>query len=478
MTIADILIVVVYVVAMFGVGVYARTRIKSVDDFLIAGNRFKTFSLVGTLVAALTGAGTTMGIVGSVYQYGAGIMWNFVGLAIGCIVFGLVYCTAVRKTGARSMAELISGRFGRVPRFFSGLIVPIYCLGSVTICVAGMGRLITYISQDFNLNISMFAAVLVTCIVVVGYTALGGLYSVVWTDVIQFVIMIVVIMVIGPIIAIKNAGSLDALSTAVEASGASFTNPFEGVPMTYIISSTLLMFVGIPGDPTVPQRALAADTVKTAKKSFIIAGILYVVFGAGLAFIGAGAMQAMPDIADTYGTTEAAFPVYIMHYYPPVVRGLGIAALLAAIMSTISAMLLVATTHLIYDVGKAIKPDVSDRTLGKILPIAICVLGIVVIYTALKVTTLADVLYFIFSLCGSAFIFPMIATLWWKKASTWGVTAGIVLGAVCCLSMYATGNLGPGGDPVYVSMAVSLASIVILSLLIPDKKKAAGSEVA
>ena len=58
MTIADILIIVVYIVAMFGVGVYARTRIKSVDDFLVAGNRFKTFSLVGTLVAALTGAGT------------------------------------------------------------------------------------------------------------------------------------------------------------------------------------------------------------------------------------------------------------------------------------------------------------------------------------------------------------------------------------------------------------------------------------
>ncbi len=119
MTIADIIIIAVYIVAMFGVGVYARTRIKSVDDFLVAGNRFKTFSLVGTLVAALTGAGTTMGIVGSVYQYGAGIMWNFIGLAAGCIIFGLVYCTAVRRTGARSMAELIAGRFGRLPRFFS-----------------------------------------------------------------------------------------------------------------------------------------------------------------------------------------------------------------------------------------------------------------------------------------------------------------------------------------------------------------------
>ena len=122
--------------------------------------------------------------------------------------------------------------------------------------------------------------------------------------------------------------------------------------------------------------------------------------------------------------------------------------------------------------GKAIKPDLSDDTLKKVLPIAICVLGAIVVYTALKVTTLADVLYFIFSLCGSSFIFPMIATLWWKKASTWGVTAGIVLGAACCLTMYATGHMGPGGDPVYVSMAVSLVAVGLLSLIIPDKKKA------
>jgi Na+/proline symporter len=157
----DIVIIVIYLIGMFGIGVYARTRIKSVDDFLVAGNRFKTFSLVGTLCAALMGAGMTMGIVGSTYQYGAATIWNFVGCTLGCLVFGLIYCGPVRRTKTHSMAELISGRFGRIPRFCTGLIVPIYCLGCVTICVAGMGRLITYIAKDFNMNISLFTAVLI-----------------------------------------------------------------------------------------------------------------------------------------------------------------------------------------------------------------------------------------------------------------------------------------------------------------------------
>lgn len=471
MSVVDLIIIGIYMIGMFGVGVFARTKIKSVDDFLVAGNRFKVFSLVGTLVAALTGAGMTMGIVGSVYQYGAGIMWNFVGCAAGCIIFGLLYTKAVRKTNKRTMAELIAGEFGRVPRFFVGLLVPIYCMGSVTICVTGMGRLITYISQDMHLNISMFTAVMATAIIAVAYTALGGLYSVVWTDVVQFVIMIVVIIVLGPILAISTSGGLAPLEAAVASTGTSLVNPFEGVPMVYVFSSTILMLVAIPGDPTVPQRALAAESDHTAKKSFVIAGILYLVFGAGLLFIGAGAIAMMPDIVEHYGSTEAAFPAFIMNYYPPVLRGLGIAALLAAIMSTISAMLLVGSTHLIYDVGKSVKPDISDDTLQKILPIGICALGLIVVYTSLKVTTLASVLYFIFSLCGSAFLFPMAATLWWKKASSWGVTLGIVLGAACCIGMYVIGNMGPGGDPVYLSAFVSLLSIIIFSYVLPKGRR-------
>jgi Na+/proline symporter len=229
------------------------------------------------------------------------------------------------------------------------------------------------------------------------------------------------------------------------------------------------MFVAIPGDPTVPQRALAAEDEKTGRRSFLIASVVFLIFGAGLVFIGCGAMTVMPNIADEYGTTEAAFPIYIMHYYPPVLTGLGIAALLAAIMSTISAMLLVATTHLIYDVGKSIKPDLSDEKLNKVLPWCIVVLGGVVVYTALQVTSLASTMYFIFSLCGSAFIFPMIATLWWKNASKWGVTLGIVLGAACCLGMYITGHMGIGGDPVYTSMIVSGVSVLLFSLIIRDK---------
>lgn len=459
----DLIIVALYVAAMFGVGVYARTRIKSVDDFLVAGNRFKMFSLVGTLMAALVGAGMTMGVVGGTFTYGSGVMWNYLGFGVGMVVYGLFYVKAVRRTGKRTTAEVIAAEFGRVPRFCVAIVVAFYCIAILALCIMGMGRLLTYLGSSIGLSITV--AVIITSLVTIGYTALGGFYSVVWTDVVQFVIMFIVIVIVGPIIAFSNAGSPAIMETAMNANGLSMFNIVEGVPLPYIIASFILVFLGTPGDPTLAQRALAADSDKTAKNSFLISGGLTVIFGAGLVIIGVASFILLPNIKEQMGTNEAAFPIFIMTYFPPVLKGLGLAGLLAAIMSTISAMLLVASTHLVYDAGKALFPNASDDFFKRALPILIVVIGCIVTYLALKVTSLAGVMYIAFSLIGSALFFPTLFTLFWKRATSAGITTGIVSGAVVCAYMYLTSNYGWGGDPVYTAAPVCIILTIIVSLI-------------
>jgi Na+/proline symporter len=229
----------------------------------------------------------------------------------------------------------------------------------------------------------------------------------------------------------------------------------------------VLLFLSVPGDPTVPQRALAGQSTKIAKRSFLISAVLTILFGIGLVIIGAGAVVLLPNLVTDYGTAEAAFPVFIMKIFPVGIAGLGIAALLAAIMSTISAMLLVGTTHLVYDAGRSLFPKLTDKTLNKALPIAILIVGIGVTIAAMQITSLAGAMYFIFSLCGSAFLFPMLFTLYWKKASKWGITTGIASGGFLTIIMYAVGWMGPGGDPVYLGMIVSLFCCVVISLIVP-----------
>lgn len=455
----DIAIIILYHIAIFGVGFLAKSKIKTVDDYLVADNRFSVFSLTCTITASLIGAGMTMGVVGKVTQYGSGILWNFYGFAIGLVLFAFAFVPGIRKSRKRSMAELIGGDYGRLPRFISGIFIAVYAFAIMVIGVTGMARLITYIFGNPDLIIP---ATLFSSFVAIVLTALGGLYSVVWTDTAQFVIMVVIIAVLAPFLAVKKVG-FEAINTALASVGGTLSKPAQNVPTAYIVYSLLTLLIAVPGDPTVPQRALAGKNSKTVKYAFLLSAVFAVLFGYALTVVGGGIMVLMPDIADVYGTSEAVLPVFMIEYFPPVLAGLGISALFATIITTITSMLLVGTTHLVYDAGQSLFPRIPDEKFKRIIPVSTVVLGLTVTWLSLKVESIGTVVYFAFSLCG-AFVFPMFAALYWKRVSSLGLSLGVLVGSVLIIGMYLMGISGPGGDPVYLGLAMSVVFTVIPSL--------------
>jgi SSS family solute:Na+ symporter len=303
----------------------------------------------------------------------------------------------------------------------------------------------------------------------IGLTALGGLYSVVWTDTIQFVIMVIMILVVAPIVVFSKASFAD-LNAAAAAVGGTLTNPAKNVPLSYIILTLLTVACSIPGDPTIPQRALAGDTVKTVKRSFYYSTVGIILMGIAMTLVGLGALTLMPNLAQTHGTQEAAFPIFIINYFPPVLKGLGISALMAAVVSTVTSMLLVGTTHLVYDAGQVLFPKASDHTFKRIMPIAIVVLGAFITWISLSVESIVKILYVVNSLTGAALVLPLLFALYWKKLSKWGVTLGMVFGAVYVVLAFFLQWNAPGGDPVYLGMALSLVGMIGGSLVLPDQQ--------
>ena len=324
--------------------------------------------------------------------------------------------------------------------------------------------MLTYL---FAGTMSILPATIITASVSIVLTALGGLYSVVWTDTIQFVIMVLVIVVAAPIIGVKNAGSLTVIEQKLAQVGGTLLNPTKNVPFSYILLSLVTCILSIPCDPTIPQRVLVGNDTKTTRKAFNISAVICLVFGFALVIIGGSAAVLMPDIAAEYGTTEAAFPMLIIRYFPAGFSGISISVLIATIITTITSMLLVGTTHLVYDMGQSVFPRVSDETFKRIMPVAIVLLGGLSVWISLRVGSVTSVLYFAFSLCGAAFMFPIIAVLYWKKVSKWGITLGVAGGMLTVLIQNFAGYSGPGGDPVYLGLLVSLVFTVGASLLIP-----------
>jgi Na+/proline symporter len=327
--------------------------------------------------------------------------------------------------------------------------------------MAAVGRLINYI-EGGKLHTSTQATV-IAAVVLIAYTAMGGLYAEVWTDLVQFLIMLIVIGIVAPIMAVSVSGGSAPIAANLEAGGLSLFNPTVSNPLWPSFTFAFLMFLGVPGDPTSPQRALAARDSSVAKKSFVLAGFSVLWWGVALTLIGAATHYLMPDIASEWGTSEAALPIFAIKYFPPVVTGLAFAAMIAAIMSTADSMLLLCTTHLVYDIAMQLVPDrLPEKKVVKILPWITVVVGIFALFIALRISSLLATLYFVFSLVGAAFIIPTLVQLYFPdKCTAVGVTSSVLLGGIVTVVMYQTGVMGLGGDPIYTGMFVSALCVIL-----------------
>lgn len=467
MGIGDIIVLIIYVVGMLAIGVISKNKINSMDDFILGGKRFNKFALTGTIMATMVGSGMMMGAAGSAYTSGAtgSQTWIYIGFGIGLIWMG-VMSKRIRKTGARSLSEAVSTAFGIPARLTSAIVVVVYAAALVALNVAGLRTIILYIFGN-TLDMSMEFATLLAVLIPIAFTAMGGFFAVVWTDTVQLVIMIVGIFILGPIIGINAAGGMDVIVDTYASEGLTMTNPLADGISGGMIGLALSYVLCCPGDPTMPQRALAARNDGTATFSFTISGFIAWGFGLAILLIGGAAHVLVPGLE----TTDAALPMLIMEYYPPIIKGLAIAGMIAAIMSSFDSFLILATTHIMYDIGRVVKPDLSEEKIHKSLPILTIVLGIVGALVALFISSLLDYLSMVFSIVGSSLVPVLVAALYFKeKTSKKAATASIVIGAVVPAVLFFTVGYDVFlGDPVFWGLFSSIAVLVIGSLFLKDK---------
>lgn len=467
MGIADIIVLIIYVVSMLAIGVVSKGKINSMDDFILGGKRFNKFALTGTIMATMVGSGMMMGAAGSSYTDGAGgtLLWIYFGFGFGLILMGL-FSKRLRKTGARSLAEAISSAFGTNARLACAIVVVIYAASLVAINVAGLRTIIIYVFGD-SLNLSMELATLIAVLIPIAFTAMGGFFAVVWTDTVQLVIMIVGIFILGPIIGIQAAGGMDVITASYASEGLTLTNPLANGVSSGMIGLALSYVLASPGDPTMPQRALSAKDDKTATVSFTISGFIAFGFAVSLLLIGGAAHVLVPGLENA----DSALPMMIVQYYPPVVKGLAIAGMIAAIMSSFDSFLILATTHIMYDIGKVIKPDLSDEKIHKSLPILTVALGIVGALIALFISSLLGYLSMVFSIIGSSVVPALVAALYFReKTSKTAVTLSIIAGAVVPAVLFFTVGYDVFlGDPVFIGLFSSVGILILGSLVLKDK---------
>lgn len=447
----DYLIMLVYALGMLALGWYGMRKACNQNDFLVAGRRLGPGLYLGTMAAVVLGGASTIGTVKLGYLYGLSGLWLVFMLGLGIIVLSLVFSRQIARLKVYTVTQILEQRYQASSRLIGGIVMVAYDLMVAVTATIAIGSV-----TEVVFEIPRIAAILCGGGIVIVYSVIGGMWSLTLTDIVQFIIKTVGLMFILLPICLYRVGGWDELVAKLPASAFSF----HTIGYDTIITYFLIYFFGILIGQDIWQRVFTARDDKVTKYAGTAAGVYCVIYGLVGALIGMCAKVLLPDLDNV----NNAFAAIVSAALPDGIRGLVIAAALAAMMSTASAGLLAASTTITED----LLPIFTGQRSTRLSLNRICTLltGIVVLGIALVVNDVLNALTLAYNLLVGGMLIPLIGAIYWKRATTAGAITSMALGFVTALVfMYKDGL--DANTPIYYSLAIGLVSFIVVSLLSP-----------
>ena len=464
-----------YLVFMIFVGVYFFFKSKSVSDYLLGGRA------VGSWVTALSAQASDMsgwllmGLPGAVYLAGLGEAWIAIGLGVGTLLNWLIVAPRLRvyteKTNSMTLAAFFSLRF-RDPTGYMRVFSAIITLFFFTIYAAsGLNATGNLFEEMFKIPYQY--AVVIGAAVLLIYTFLGGYLAVCWTDLFQGILMFAALILV-PICAINYAGGCESVSTAMQAKGLTYSllPKADNITLAVLaIFSASAWGLGYFGQPHILVRFMSIKSPKLLPRTITIA-MVWVIFSLIAAVvIGFVAMPLFQNLDNK--TCEKVF-IYMVRdpkIFNPWIGGILLAAILAAIMSTIDSQLLVSSTTLTEDFYKFIHSDASPKVLMRMSRIFVIIITIIASGLALMRTeTIFSLVKFAWGGFGAAFGPVVIMSLYSRKTSWQSAFAGMIMGTAIMLLWYVLG-FGKYMYEIVPGFFSGLITISIMNKFFPQKNE-------
>jgi SSS family solute:Na+ symporter len=453
--ITALIIILLYMLATVAIGLISSREKdkKSNDDFLMASKSLGPVVLAGTLFAANTGGASTTGIATNVYQYGLSASWYVIAAGIGFILVSFI-APYFRRASANTVPQIISLRYGKASHIFTAFtsIAALFmATGAQIIATASIISVVTGIS--FNI------AAIITTIVVIAYTMIGGFKSVAAAN-IMHVLFITIGMTTAMFIMVNNAavGGFSELfakaRTVTDSTGANL-NLVSMIKIGFptIIGYIAMYYMTFPTGQEIVQTFCSAKDGKSAKIGSVIAGVLSAVYAIVPAIIGLIAYTCISGYA-AGGAQKNALAEATIQFSPSIVAGLVLAAIVAATMSSASGNMIGTATMFTNDVfrpyiNKGIKDDSKEVWVSRITMVIVGAVGLLIALTA---TNIISVMMTAFTLRSAGPFAAFICGLFYKNVTKRAGFISIVTGTlVAAIWIYVFNNpwglsaIVPGG---------------------------------
>lgn len=431
----QVLAMVIYLGAMLGIGWYSYHRTKDLNDYMLGGRDLHPAVAALSAGAADMSGWLLMGLPGAIYATGLVEAWIAVGLTVGAWVNWKVVAPRLRaytevSSDSITIPSFLESRLkdsSRLLRIVSGLIILVFFTFYVSSGMVAGGK---FMQSSFGTDYLLGMLIIAT--VTVAYTLFGGFLAVSYTDFVQGLMMVLALIAV-PIAAIFAAGGLDGVSTSVAAVNPDALSLTQGATAIGVISS-LAWGLGYFGQPHIITRfmALRSPAEATTGRRIGIGWMLFSVLGAVITgLVGVAYFQQHPELAIT--DPETVFIRLGQLLFHPLVAGFMLAAVLAAIMSTIASQLIVTSSALVEDIYKALGRSQDHRDGHYVLMGRLAVLAVSVIAAVFALnpdSTILELVAFAWAGFGASFGPIVLLSLYWRKLTSQGALVGMVVGAV------------------------------------------------
>jgi SSS family solute:Na+ symporter len=458
-----------YFIVMLGIGFYAYKKSTSdLSGYMLGGRQ------LGPGVTALSAGASDMsgwmlmGLPGAMYASGVSSMWIAVGLTIGAYVNYLVVAPRLRTytevaNDSITIPDFFENRFyddTRILRFVSAIVIIIFFTLYTSSGLVSGG---TLFESAFGLDYS--TGLFVTAGVVVAYTLFGGFLAVSLTDFVQGVIMFIALVLV-PVVAFTSLGGVGTTIEEVRAIDPSYLNFFTGTTVLGIIS-LLAWGLGYFGQPHIIVRFMAIKSIRDFKAARRIGMSWMVVSIIGAMATGLVGIAYVSRTGLELTNSETIFIVFSELLFNPLISGFLLAAILAAIMSTISSQLLVTSSALTEDFYKTfLRRTATDKELvlaGRISVLIVAIVGILLSYTPND--TILNLVGNAWAGFGAAFGPVVILSLYWKRMNRWGALAGMLAGTLTVL-IWIYGPFRIDGEPLSSFMYEMIPGFILSTLAV------------
>ncbi|MFZ1080934.1 MAG: sodium:solute symporter family protein, partial [Candidatus Kryptoniota bacterium] len=327
MSFADYTIVLVFLVAIFFVGSIFYRWVGNADDFYLAGRSLTPFVLAAVLAATNVNLYSFIGQSGIAYKYGIPIIWQTWTGNMAMVFSGLFIIPIYRRLRIRTIPEFLEMRYTRGVRTLVALIWVIrlaFYLGVILYTAITAAQIVTGLH-------SFTALALILSVVVVIYTMLGGMWSVTFTDVIQFVLMLGGALVLLPL-AMSFVGWWPGLVAKLPQESFTLVQQTGKYSWKFILAIFLLGIEWASIDQGLLQRAFGAENTRTVAKGLVLAGIITTPFALLWNLPGLAARVIFPHLANS----DTAIPMLLAHFIPHIILGIIVVGLFSSQLSATS----------------------------------------------------------------------------------------------------------------------------------------------